>query len=178
MGRRSSSRGRWTDVYKRQGVGHGGLHVEDGAVWGNGVVFSRFHFVGVVAVSYTHLDVYKRQGIESLEKGRTSYTPNRGFLKLRAEISNFIERHYHVKYDPQDEVLVTVGGSEAIDLCVRTLVEPGDEVLIPEPSFVCYVPITEMAGGVDVYKRQPGGWAPAGRALPAGAAARPLSAWG
>ena len=90
----------------------------------------------------------REAGIESLEKGRTSYTPNRGFLKLRAEISNFIERHYHVKYDPQDEVLVTVGGSEAIDLCVRTLVEPGDEVLIPEPSFVCYVPITEMAGGV------------------------------
>ena len=55
-----------------------------------------------------------------------------------------------MKYDPQDEVLVTVGGSEAIDLCVRTLVEPGDEVLIPEPSFVCYVPITEMAGGVPV----------------------------
>ena len=92
----------------------------------------------------------REAGIESLEKGRTSYTPNRGFLKLRAEISNFIERHYHVKYDPQDEVLVTVGGSEAIDLCVRTLVEPGDEVLIPEPSFVCYVPITEMAGGVPV----------------------------
>ena len=74
----------------------------------------------------------REAGIESLEKGRTSYTP------------------YHVKYDPQDEVLVTVGGSEAIDLCVRTLVEPGDEVLIPEPSFVCYVPITEMAGGVPV----------------------------
>ena len=92
----------------------------------------------------------REAGIESLEKGRTSYTPNRGFLKLRAEISNFIERHYHVKYDPQGEVLVTVGGSEAIDLCVRTLVEPGDEVLIPEPSFVCYVPITEMAGGVPV----------------------------
>ncbi len=92
----------------------------------------------------------REAGIESLEKGRTSYTPNRGFLKLRAEISNFIERHYHVKYDPQDEVLVTVGGSEAIDLCVRTLVEPGDEVLIPEPSFVRYVPITEMAGGVPV----------------------------
>ncbi len=92
----------------------------------------------------------REAGIESLEKGRTSYTPNRGFLQLRAEISNFVERHYHVKYDPQTEVLVTVGGSEAIDLCVRTLIEPGDEVLIPEPSFVCYVPITEMAGGVPV----------------------------
>ena len=92
----------------------------------------------------------REAGIESLENGRTSYTPNRGFLQLRAEISNFVERHYHVKYDPQTEVLVTVGGSEAIDLCVRTLIEPGDEVLIPEPSFVCYVPITEMAGGVPV----------------------------
>ena len=92
----------------------------------------------------------REAGIASLEKGRTSYTPNRGFLKLRAEISNFIERHYGVKYDPESEVLVTVGGSEAIDLCIRSLVNPGDEVLIPQPSFVCYVPITEMAGGVPV----------------------------
>ena len=58
----------------------------------------------------------REAGIESLEKGRTSYTPNRGFLRLRAEISNFLERHYTVKYDPQTEILVTVGGSEAIDL--------------------------------------------------------------
>ena len=92
----------------------------------------------------------REEGITSLEKGRTSYTPNRGFLKLRAEISNYIERHYNVKYDPESEILVTVGGSEAIDLCVRSLINPGDEVLIPEPSFVCYVPITEMAGGVPV----------------------------
>ncbi len=92
----------------------------------------------------------REAGIESLEKGRTSYTPNRGFLKLRAEVSNFVERHYNVKYDPETEVLVTVGGSEAIDLCVRSLINPGDEVLIPEPSFVGYVPITEMAGGVPV----------------------------
>ncbi len=92
----------------------------------------------------------REEGITSLEKGRTSYTPNRGFLKLRAEISNFIERHYGVKYDPESEVLVTVGGSEAIDLGIRSLINPGDEVLIPQPSFVCYVPITEMAGGVPV----------------------------
>ena len=92
----------------------------------------------------------REAGIESLEKGRTSYTPNRGFLRLRAEISNFLERHYTVKYDPQTEILVTVGGSEAIDLGMRSLINPGDEVLIPEPSFVCYVPITEMAGGVPV----------------------------
>ncbi len=92
----------------------------------------------------------REAGIESLEKGRTRYTPNRGFLQLRQEISRFIGRHYGVEYDPDSEILVTVGGSEAIDLCVRSLVNPGDEVLIPEPSFVCYVPITEMAGGVPV----------------------------
>ncbi len=90
----------------------------------------------------------REAGIESLEKGRTRYTPNRGFLPLRTEISRFLERHYGVAYEPDSQVLVTVGGSEAIDLCVRSLVNPGDEVLIPEPSFVCYVPITEMAGGV------------------------------
>ena len=92
----------------------------------------------------------REEGIHTLEKGRTRYTPNRGFLKLREEISNYLKRHYGVWYEPDAEVLVTVGGSEAIDLCVRSLVNPGDEVLIPEPSFVCYVPITEMAGGVPV----------------------------
>ncbi len=92
----------------------------------------------------------REAGIASLEKGRTRYTPNRGFAQLRQEISRFLERHYQVAYDPQGEVLVTVGGSEAIDLCVRSLINPGDEVLIPEPSFVCYVPITQMAGGVPV----------------------------
>ena len=92
----------------------------------------------------------REEGIHTLEKGRTRYTPNRGFLKLREEISNYLKRNYGVWYEPDAEVLVTVGGSEAIDLCVRSLVNPGDEVLIPEPSFVCYVPITEMAGGVPV----------------------------
>lgn len=92
----------------------------------------------------------REAGIESLEKGRTRYTPNRGFLPLREEICRFLSRHYQVDYDPATELLVTVGGSEAIDLCVRSLINPGDEVLIPEPSFVCYVPITQMAGGVPV----------------------------
>ena len=92
----------------------------------------------------------REQGIESLEKGRTRYTPNRGFLKLREEIAAFLSRHYHIAYDPASEVLVTVGGSEAIDLALRCLLNPGDEVLVPEPSFVCYVPITQMAGGVPV----------------------------
>lgn len=92
----------------------------------------------------------REAGIDSLEKGRTSYTPNRGFIKLREEVSSFFMRKYKLSYAPENEVLVTVGGSEAIDLCVRTLINPGDEVLIPEPSFVCYVPITQMAGGVPV----------------------------
>ena len=92
----------------------------------------------------------REAGIESLEKGRTRYTPNRGFLQLRQEIANFLARHYNVEYHPDQEILVTVGGSEAIDLCVRSLINPGDEVLIPEPSFVCYVPITQMAEGVPV----------------------------
>ena len=82
----------------------------------------------------------REAGIASLEKGRTRYTPNRGFMQLRTEIARFLARHYGVEYEPESQVLVTVGGSEAIDLCVRSLVNPGEEVLIPEPSFVCYVP--------------------------------------
>ena len=92
----------------------------------------------------------REAGIESLEHGRTRYTSNAGLKELRAEISRYLGRRMGLRYDPMRQILVTVGGSEAIDLCVRTLVEPGDEVLIPEPSFVCYVPITEMAGGVPV----------------------------
>jgi aminotransferase len=92
----------------------------------------------------------REEGMYTLEKGRTRYTPNRGFIKLREEVASFFSRKYDVDYKPDTEVLITVGGSEAIDLCLRTLLNPGDEVLIPEPSFVCYVPITEMAGGKPV----------------------------
>lgn len=92
----------------------------------------------------------REEGIRSLEDGKTWYSPNRGFIELRQEISRWLKRHYHVNYDDKKEILVTVGGSEAIDLCLRSLISPGDEVLIPEPSFVCYVPLTEMAGGVPV----------------------------
>ena len=92
----------------------------------------------------------REEGIHSLEDGKTWYSPNRGFMELRQQISRWLKRHYHVEYDPQEEVLVTVGGSEAIDLCLRSLLTPGDEVLIPEPSFVCYVPLTSMADGVPV----------------------------
>lgn len=109
----------------------------------------------VISLSVGEPDFYtpwhiREEGIYTLEKGRTRYTPNRGFIKLREQIVAFLNRKYDIDYNPDNEVLVTVGGSEAIDLAVRTLVNPGDEVLIPEPSFVCYVPITQMAGGVPV----------------------------
>ena len=92
----------------------------------------------------------RQEGIHTLEKGRTWYSPNAGLLALRQAISGYIQRHNGVTYDPKGEVLVTVGGSEAIDLCLRAVVCPGDEVLIPEPCFVCYDPLTRMAGGVPV----------------------------
>lgn len=92
----------------------------------------------------------RQAGIDSLEKGKTYYSPNRGFVELRKSITNYFNRRFNVEYNYEDEVLVTVGGSEAIDLCVRVLVEKGDEVLIPQPSFVCYEPITIMAGGKPV----------------------------
>ncbi len=92
----------------------------------------------------------RQVAIDSLELGKTWYTPNRGFIKLREEISNYFDRRFLVKYDATTEVLVTVGGSEAIDLALRCLVSYGDEVLIPEPCFVCYDPLTNMAGATPV----------------------------
>ena len=90
------------------------------------------------------------EGIYSLEKGRTYYTSNSGLKELRIEICNYLNRRFELKYDPLSQVVVTVGGSEAIDLFIRSVIEPGDEVLIPDPSFVCYSPITALAGGVPV----------------------------
>ncbi len=92
----------------------------------------------------------REAGITSLEKGKTWYTPNKGFIELRKEICNYYKRRFNLSYDADNEVLVTVGGSEAIDLVLRTLVNDGDEVLIPEPAFVCYKPLTYMAGGKPV----------------------------
>lgn len=89
-------------------------------------------------------------GIESLENGKTWYTPNRGLSELRKEICKYYSRRFGVSYDPDGSTLVTVGGSEAIDAALRCLVEPGDEVLIPQPCFVCYEPLTIMAGGTPV----------------------------
>ena len=89
-------------------------------------------------------------GIRSLEQGRTKYTANAGLKELRAEVCNYLARRFELNYEPQN-VLVTVGGSEAIDLAIRALVKPGDEVIIPEPCFVCYEPITQLVGGVPVH---------------------------
>ena len=95
----------------------------------------------------------RQEGIESLRRGKTWYSPNRGFGELRNQISNYFARRFDVEYDPDKEILVTVGGSEAIDLCIRAIVGEGDEVLIPQPSFVCYEPMTIMAGGTPVIIR-------------------------
>ena len=92
----------------------------------------------------------RKAGINSLERGRTKYTSNKGYLKLLEEISKYLSRRYNVEYSPNDEILVTVGGSEAIDACIRAVISPGDEVIIPQPSYVCYEPITQLAGGVPV----------------------------
>ncbi len=92
----------------------------------------------------------REAGIESLETGKTYYTSNSGILPLREEICAYLKRRFALSYDPKDEVLVTVGGSEAVDLCMRALIEPGDEVIIPEPCFVCYDPLVRLAGGVPV----------------------------
>lgn len=92
----------------------------------------------------------RQYGIDFLEQGKTRYTANAGLIELRDEISKYYARKFLVKYDPQSEVLVTVGGSEGIDMAIRAMTEPGDEVLIVEPSFVCYKPIVEVSGGVAV----------------------------
>ena len=89
-------------------------------------------------------------GIRSLEQGRTKYTANAGLKELRAEICRYLERRFDLHYTVE-QTLVTVGGSEAIDLAIRALVQPGDEVIIPEPCFVCYEPITQLTGGVPVH---------------------------
>lgn len=92
----------------------------------------------------------REAGIYSLEKGRTYYTANSGLAELREECSNYMNRKYNIEYDSKSEIMITVGGSEAIDLMIRALIEPGDEVIIPEPCFVCYKPCTVMAGGIPV----------------------------
>ena len=92
----------------------------------------------------------RKAGIFSLEQGKTRYTSNWGLEKLRVSIANYVKRKYDLTYDPKGEVLVTVGGSEAIDACIRAISNPGDEIIIPQPSYVCYEPMTRLAGAVPV----------------------------
>ncbi|MBO4627339.1 MAG: aminotransferase class I/II-fold pyridoxal phosphate-dependent enzyme [Lachnospiraceae bacterium] len=92
----------------------------------------------------------REEGIYSLEKARTHYTSNSGLIELRREISAYIDRHYNVNYDPKSEILVTVGGSEAIDLAIRAMVCPGEEVIIPQPCYVSYEPCVILTQGVPV----------------------------
>lgn len=94
----------------------------------------------------------REEGIYSLERGRTFYTSNAGLKELKEEISRYLKRRYHVLYDYSNEIMVTVGGSEAIDIALRAMINPGagEEVLIPQPSYVSYVPCTVLAGGVPV----------------------------
>lgn len=92
----------------------------------------------------------RNAAIRSLEKSKTRYTSNKGMDVLRREISNYMQRKYSLKYDSDTDILVTVGGSEAIDMFIRTVVSVGDEVIIPQPSYVCYEPITRLVGGVPV----------------------------
>ena len=92
----------------------------------------------------------RKTAINTLEKKRIIYSANSGLADLRTEISSYINKKMNVSYDPQNEVIVTVGGSEAIDISLRALINPGDEVLIVEPCFVCYAPIVELSGGIPV----------------------------
>lgn len=92
----------------------------------------------------------RRAAIESLERGKTYYTSNAGLMEARKQISAYLNRRFSLDYDPESEILITVGGSEAIDIAIRSMVTSGDEVIIPEPCFVCYAPIVRLSGGSPV----------------------------
>ena len=92
----------------------------------------------------------REEGIRTLQKGKTHYTSNSGLKELREEIKNFLNRKYSLQYDPEKEIIITVGGSEAIDIAFRAMLNPGEEVIIPEPSYVSYRPCAILADGVPV----------------------------
>ena len=92
----------------------------------------------------------REEGIYSLERGKTHYSSNTGIEELREEIAAYLSRRYGLSYDPAHEIMVTVGGSEAIDVALRAMLDPGDEVIIPQPSYVSYLPCTVLAGGTPV----------------------------
>ncbi len=93
----------------------------------------------------------REKAIYSLEKGYTSYTSNKGMLELRKEITHFLQRRYDLSYDPEEETLITVGVSEGLDLAMRAIINPGDQILIPEPYYVSYGPVADLAGGKPVF---------------------------
>jgi aminotransferase len=93
----------------------------------------------------------RARAIESLEQGYTSYTSNKGMIELRCGIAAFLKKRYQIVYDPEEEILITVGVSEALDLAMRAILNPGEKILIPEPCYVAYGPVVELAGGVPVF---------------------------
>lgn len=110
---------------------------------------------GVISLSIGEPDfktpwAARKEAINILEKGKTAYTANSGLAELRKTVSRYLKSFIRTEYNPENEIIITVGGSEAIDLAVRAMVQPGDEVLVPEPSFVCYSPIVTMMGGTPV----------------------------
>ncbi len=110
---------------------------------------------GVISLSVGEPDfktpwAVRKEAIRVLEKGRTAYTANSGLIDLRRAIADYLRTTIHTEYDHEKEIIVTVGGSEAIDMSLRSLIQPGDEVLVPEPSFVCYSPIVAVCGGTPV----------------------------
>jgi len=93
----------------------------------------------------------RERAIESLEQGYTSYTSNKGMIELRRDIAAFVKKRRHVSYDPEEEILITVGVSEALDLVMRAILNPGEKILVPEPCYVAYGPVVELAGGQPVF---------------------------
>src|SRR3989338_5413223 len=93
----------------------------------------------------------REAGVYSLEQGYTSYTSNKGLYKLRLSISRYLKNKHGLEYSPDDEILITVGVSEGVDLVLRSIINPGDKILIPQPSYVSYGPVTELAGGLPIY---------------------------
>ncbi|WP_064092820.1 aminotransferase [Rossellomorea aquimaris] len=106
--------------------------------------------LGVGEPDFTTSWTVREAAILSLEQGYTSYTANAGLLELREKIATYMSEGYHVTYDPKEEIIVTVGASQALDIGLRAIVDPGDEVIVVEPSFVSYVPLVELAGGTPV----------------------------
>lgn len=110
---------------------------------GNGDIIA----LGVGEPDFVTPEHIREACIRALNEGRTKYTPNAGLMELREEIASYLENGFRLRYDPASEILVTVGSSEAVDLALRTFISPGDEVLVPSPTYIAYAPITHLYGG-------------------------------